>query len=244
MNGLEHIRQAFEAASSAGRAALMPYFTLGYPAPQASAEIVEAIARSGADLIELGVPFSDPLADGPTIQHSTQTALEQGMNVHGCLEIVTRLRQRGVRQPLLLMGYYNPILAYGVAGFVADAARAGADGFIVPDLPVEEAGELEAACRLTRLRPGISSGAHLHHRARGKGGCPFQRFHLPGVHHRGHRGAPGAAHPSAGFHPTRAPAHPPAAGCGFWHFHRRAGRRGRPPGGWRHHRISFDQSRE
>ena len=125
----------------------MPYFTLGYPDIPTSEAVVRAIAAAGADLIELGVPFSDPLADGPTIQHSTQVALEQGMTLARGLALTSRLRAAGVTQPLLLMGYVNPILAYGVARYVADAAAAGADGFIVPDLPPEEAGELEAACR-------------------------------------------------------------------------------------------------
>lgn len=147
MNGLEHIRQAFDAAHAAGRAALMPYFTLGYPTPQASVEVIEALANTGADLIELGVPFSDPLADGPTIQHSTQVALEQGMSVARCLELVRQIRACGVRQPLMLMGYINPVLAYGVERYVREAAEAGADGLIVPDLPVEEASDVEAACQ-------------------------------------------------------------------------------------------------
>ena len=97
------------------------------------------------------MPFSDPLADGPTIQHSTQVALEQGMTLAEGLALTSRLRAAGVTQPLLLMGYVNPILAYGVARCAADAANAGADGFIVPDLPPEEAGELEAACRVHGL---------------------------------------------------------------------------------------------
>jgi tryptophan synthase alpha chain len=151
MNGLQHISQTFEEVRSQGRAALMPYFTLGFPSPDSSVEILAAISNSGADLIELGIPFSDPLADGPTIQRSTQTALEQGMTAARCLEIVARLRSRGVRQPLLLMGYINPILAYGMGRFVEDAAAAGADGFILPDLPPEEAGEMEAACRQAQL---------------------------------------------------------------------------------------------
>jgi tryptophan synthase alpha chain len=151
MDGLTHITEAFAAARARGRAALMPYLTLGFPTPAASQEILEAVAAAGADLIELGVPFSDPLADGPTIQHSTQVALQQGMSVRVCLDLVASLRARGVRQPLLLMGYYNPILAYGVRRFVNDADEAGADGFIVPDLPPEEAGEMAAACRKTRL---------------------------------------------------------------------------------------------
>ncbi len=144
--GLERIRAAFQAANRAGRAALMPYFTLGYPDAAASLEVIAAIAGAGADLIELGVPFSDPLADGPTIQRSTQAALEQGMTVRGCLELTARLRERGVSQALLLMGYANPMLAYGVELYAADAARAGADGLIIPDLPLEEAAQAQAAC--------------------------------------------------------------------------------------------------
>jgi tryptophan synthase alpha chain len=145
MSGLDRIATAF--ASTDGRAALMPYFTLGYPDAETSLDVVEAIARAGADLIELGVPFSDPLADGPIIQHSTQVALEQGTNAERCLEMVAQLRTRGVTQPLMLMGYVNPILAFGVERFVAQATMTGADGFIVPDLPPEEAAAMEVACQ-------------------------------------------------------------------------------------------------
>lgn len=145
--GVEKISQAFTQARQQGRAAWMPYFTLGYPDLPASQRIVEAIAAAGADLIELGVPFSDPLADGPTIQHSTQVALQNGANLAGCLDLVANLRANGVGQALLLMGYYNPILSYGVERFAADAAQTGVDGFIVPDLPPEEAGDLQQACR-------------------------------------------------------------------------------------------------
>jgi tryptophan synthase alpha chain len=147
MNGLEHISQTFAALKEQNRAALMPYFTLGFPTPELSLEIVEKLSRCGADLIELGVPFSDPLADGPTIQHSTQVALEQGMSVARCLEAAAQLRARGVAQPLLLMGYINPILAYGIERYAAAAAEAGVDGLIVPDLPLEESAALDAACR-------------------------------------------------------------------------------------------------
>ena len=146
-DGLARIASAFASARAEGRAALMPYFTLGYPDIPTSEAVVCAIAAAGADLIELGLPFSDPLADGPTIQHSTQVALEQGMTLAGGLALTRRVRAAGVTQPLLLMGYINPILAYGVSRYAADAAAAGADGTIVPDLPPEEAGELEAACR-------------------------------------------------------------------------------------------------
>jgi len=144
--GLARISDAFEKSRSRGTSALIPYFTLGYPDEVTSVEIIQEIARCGADLIELGVPFSDPLADGPTIQHSTQTALEHGITLHRCLELTDELRARGVNQPFLLMGYINPILSYGVGRFVEDSASSGVDGLIVPDLPPEEAGELETAC--------------------------------------------------------------------------------------------------
>jgi tryptophan synthase alpha chain len=120
----------------------MPYFTLGYPDPATSLAIIEAIAPY-SDLLELGVPFSDPLADGPTIQRSTQRALELGTTPAACLEMARELRRRGVTTSALFMGYYNPILAYGLERYVADSAAAGIDGFIVPDLPPEEAGDLE-----------------------------------------------------------------------------------------------------
>jgi tryptophan synthase alpha chain len=154
--GLIRISAAFAAARTQGRAALMPYFTLGYPDADTSEAVIRGIAAAGADLIELGVPFSDPLADGPTIQRSTQVALERGMTVSRCLALTGRLRESGVSQALLLMGYVNPIIAYGATRFVADAAAAGADGLIIPDLPPEEAGahgagEIEAACSAQEL---------------------------------------------------------------------------------------------
>ena len=151
MSGLDRIQQAFEQARAAGRAALMPYFTLGYPTPDDSVEVVAALAEAGADLIELGVPFSDPLADGPTIQHSTQVALEQGMSVARCLDLVRAIRARGVQQPLLLMGYINPVLAYGAEQYVRAANQAGADGLIIPDLPLEESASIEATCQANGL---------------------------------------------------------------------------------------------
>lgn len=123
----------------------MPYFPLGYPDLDMSIDVIEALAKNGADLIEVGLSFSDPLADGPVIQHATQIALEKGITVKKSLEAVKELRRRGVDIPLVLMGYYNPMLAYGLEKFVKDACEAGADGFIVPDLPMEEAEEFETA---------------------------------------------------------------------------------------------------
>ncbi len=136
-NGLERIVEAFETSFRSHNSALMPYFTLGYPNLKASIEVIRAIAPY-SHFLELGVPFSDPIADGPTIQRSTQKALEQGMTSAKCLETVRQLRSDGIDVPILLMGYYNPILAYGERQFVQDAAEAGVDGFIIPDLPLEE----------------------------------------------------------------------------------------------------------
>lgn len=139
--GRERITATFEQARETQTAALMPYFTLGYPDLETCLDIISAIAPH-SDLLELGVPFSDPIADGPTIQLSTQAALENGTTTRGCLQMVRTLREKGIDTPAMLMGYYNPILAYGQEAFVRDAAAAGVDGFIVPDLPPEEADEL------------------------------------------------------------------------------------------------------
>lgn len=136
---MNRIERAFQ-----NKPIFMPYFPLGYPDLETSIDVIEALAKHGADLIEVGLSFSDPLADGPVIQQATQTALEKGITVRKSLEAVRELRQRGVDIPLVLMGYYNPMLAYGLEKFVCDALDAGADGFIVPDLPVEESGEFES----------------------------------------------------------------------------------------------------
>jgi tryptophan synthase alpha chain len=119
----------------------MPYFPVGYPNYETSLDILEALAKNGADLIEVGLSFSDPLADGPVIQKATQAALEKGVTTRQVIETVAELRRRSVSIPLILMGYYNPILAYGLEKFIRDAAQAGAEGFIIPDLPPEEAAE-------------------------------------------------------------------------------------------------------
>jgi len=135
----------------------MPYYPVGYPSLKTSIDVLEALAKNGADLIEVGLSFSDPLADGPVIQKATQIALEKGVTTKQVIAAVAELRKRGVTIPLVLMGYYNPMLAYGLEKFVRDAHEAGADGFIIPDLPPEEAGELAAVLggmpQITMLAP-------------------------------------------------------------------------------------------
>jgi tryptophan synthase alpha chain len=150
-SGLQALAAMFEQARREDRAAFLPYYPIGYPSLADSLDAIEAMATAGADGFEIGMPFSDPIADGPTIQAATQVALENGVTVQGCLAAVRELRGRGIEQPMLLMGYLNPVLAYGVEAFCTDAAAAGADGLIVPDLPPEEAGEVAAACQAAGL---------------------------------------------------------------------------------------------
>jgi tryptophan synthase alpha chain len=126
--------------------ALVGYLTLGYPDLEASLETARILSDNGADIIELGIPFSDPLADGATIQHASFHALQQGITPAICLEAAARIR-KFTEVPLLFMTYFNPVWRYGPADFARDAAAAGVDGLIVPDLPPDEGGELEAACR-------------------------------------------------------------------------------------------------
>ncbi|MBL8146303.1 MAG: tryptophan synthase subunit alpha [Anaerolineae bacterium] len=136
--GVSAIEAMFARAASEGRSAFLPYFPIGWPTVAGSLEAIEGMAAAGADGFEIGMPFSDPLADGPVIQAATQKALENGVTVRGCIEAVRDLRGRGVLQPMLLMGYLNPLLAYGPQQFISDAKDAGVDGIIIPDLPPDE----------------------------------------------------------------------------------------------------------
>ncbi len=142
---MSRLERAFESARADGRRALIVYLCAGDPDLAATERLVPALAAAGADVIELGVPFSDPLADGPTIQAAAQRALASGTTVAKILDLVRRLREAGIAVPLVLMGYMNPIVRMGVGAFVQRAAEAGVDGLIVPDLPLEEASELSAA---------------------------------------------------------------------------------------------------
>ncbi|NOS91882.1 MAG: tryptophan synthase subunit alpha [Cyclobacteriaceae bacterium] len=116
---------------------LSVFYTAGFPTLNATQEIAQALQEGSVDMIELGIPFSDPVADGPTIQASNKIALDNGMTVALLLEQLKEIRKT-VSVPILLMGYLNPVLQYGIERFVKDAAAAGADGFILPDLPLDE----------------------------------------------------------------------------------------------------------
>lgn len=144
------IAEAFERAAADNRAALVIYLCAGDPSLDATVDLVVAAAESGADVIELGVPFSDPTADGVAIQQASERSLARGTTMRGVLDVVRRVRERSA-VPILLFGYYNPILRYGEAKLVADAKAAGVDGFLVVDLPPEEADPLVEPLRAVGL---------------------------------------------------------------------------------------------
>jgi tryptophan synthase alpha chain len=147
------LRAAFDKAASERRAALVAYLTFGDPTPTISVDVIAAVARAGADVIELGVPFSDPSADGPSIQRAMERALGAGGTLAGALDAVTELRTRGIATPIVLFGYYNPIFIMGPTEFAARAAKAGVDAVLTVDLPIDELAEL--ATPLARQGVGV-----------------------------------------------------------------------------------------
>src|SRR6266571_1830082 len=144
------ISLAFEQARREGRGVLIPYFMCGYPSAPQSIELILAAAQGGADIIELGMPFSDPLADGATIQHAGHIALEGGMTINGCMQVAQQVAAKS-DVPLLFMGHYNPVMAYGIERFCQVAAASGVCGLIIPDLPPEEALPLQQAAQQNGL---------------------------------------------------------------------------------------------
>lgn len=147
---VDRLGAAFRQAKRARRAAFIAYLTAGYPSLAATVALVRELAAAGVDVIELGLPFSDPLADGPTIQAASAHALRQGVTLAGILRTVAEIRKIS-HVPLVAMGYANPLYRHGVPAFCRQAVRAGFDGVIVPDLPPEEAGELILAARAAKL---------------------------------------------------------------------------------------------
>ena len=147
---MNRIETTFNRLRAQGEKALIPYIMAGDPDLETTEALVPALEAVGADLIELGVPFSDPIADGPTIQEAAERSLKNRTSLRGVLRLVRRLRRK-TQVPLILMTYYNLIFQYGVDAFSRDAVAAGVDGVIIPDLPPEEGSELVAASRKTGL---------------------------------------------------------------------------------------------
>jgi len=138
---MSNIKTALSALKDKGEKALVTFITAGDPDLATSEKIIHALIESGVDLIELGFPFSDPMADGPTIQMASERALAAGATLRGVIDMVARVRQHS-NVPIVLMGYYNPVFCYGLEKFAHDASAAGIDGLLLVDLPPEEAGEL------------------------------------------------------------------------------------------------------
>ena len=150
---MSRIAAVLQALRARGRKALIPYVTAGDPYPDATVEIMHAMARAGADVIELGVPFSDPMADGPVIQKAGERALAHGIGMPQVLQMVRGFRERDTATPVVLMGYANPVERYGVERFVADAQAAGVDGVLVVDYPPEECEGFAALLRAHAMDP-------------------------------------------------------------------------------------------
>ncbi|KAL4933379.1 tryptophan synthase TRP5 [Aspergillus undulatus] len=148
---MEHIKNTFAKCKAEKRAALVAYITAGYPTVEEAVDIILGLENGGADIIELGVPFTDPIADGPTIQKANTKALENGVTVTTVLEMVRSARNRGLKAPIMLMGYYNPMLRYGEERMLRDCKEAGVNGFIMVDLPPEEAVRFRDLCTSTGL---------------------------------------------------------------------------------------------
>ena len=150
---MSRISATFHALAAQQRKALIPYICAGDPLPEATVEVMLAMADAGADIIELGVPFSDPMADGPVIQKASERALAKGIGMAQVLGFVRGFREHNLTTPLVLMGYANPIERYGIPRFIADAVAAGVDGVLVVDYPPEEAEAFAAALKAVALDP-------------------------------------------------------------------------------------------
>ncbi len=150
---MSRIQATFNTLRQTGRKALIPYFTAGHPNRELAVPLMHALARNGADVIELGVPFSDPMADGPVIQRSSESALALGVGLVDVLQWVAEFRRDDAQTPVVLMGYMNPIERMGVESFAVQAARAGVDGVLVVDQPPEEAGEFVSIVRAQQIDP-------------------------------------------------------------------------------------------
>lgn len=147
----QRIPDCFDAARAAGRKVLIPFITAGDPSPEWTVEVMHSLVEAGADLLELGVPFSDPMADGPVIQLASERAIEKNVDLESVLDMVTTFRQRDTSTPVVLMGYMNPVERYGRSRFPQQAKSAGVDGLLLVDCPPEERGDLGDAMAETGL---------------------------------------------------------------------------------------------
>lgn len=150
---MSRIQITFQRLSGEGRKALIPFITAGFPEPGRTVPLMQALVAGGADIIELGVPFSDPMADGPTVQRASEVALSYGVSLHIVLGMVREFRKRDDRTPVVLMGYANPIEAYGIDAFSGDARSAGVDGVLIVDYPPQECGEFTQSLKAAGLDP-------------------------------------------------------------------------------------------
>ncbi|MAZ76272.1 MAG: tryptophan synthase subunit alpha [Micavibrio sp.] len=163
---MKRIEKTFAKLKSNDKKGLVTFITAGDPSLEQSATILNALPQSGADFIEIGMPFTDPMADGPAIQDSSLRALANGMSLKGVIKMVAEFRESNQDTPIILMGYFNPIYTYGTEDFVNDAADAGADGLIIVDLPPEEDAELrvpatKAGLDFIKLLTPTTKGARL-----------------------------------------------------------------------------------
>jgi tryptophan synthase alpha chain len=150
---MPRIADTFKTLAAQGRTALIPFITAGDPHPDQTLPLMQALVAGGADIIELGVPFSDPMADGPTIQRASERALAHGMSLRRVLALVSAFRRDDSRTPVVLMGYANPVEAYGIGAFARDAGAAGVDGVLVVDYPPEECAGFSATMKGAGIDP-------------------------------------------------------------------------------------------
>ena len=158
---MENIKKSFTRCAAEKRPALVTYVTAGFPTQEATVDILLGLQRGHADVIELGIPYSDPIADGETITKASMTALSNGVTIESTLQTVKDARSQGLQIPVLFMGYYNPMLSYGEQRLLNDAKKAGVDGFIIVDLPPEEAVRLRDYCTKAGCVDVLSSSIAL-----------------------------------------------------------------------------------
>jgi hypothetical protein len=227
---VSRIAATFARLRVAGRAALIPFVEAFDPDRATSLALLTGMADVGADIIEIGVPFTDPMADGPTIQAAGRRALKAGATLKGVLELVREFRQANDHTPIVLMGYLNPLLNHGIATFCEDAAGAGVDGLIVVDLPTEEADLLLPA-----------AAAHGLDVIRQDQRQPLVGLCLLCQHHRHYRHAHRVGRRPRARHPPHPPCHQPADRRRFWCAHARTGGDRRPACRWRDRRLGVDR---